>query len=67
MDLRHTFALDNIRKIRPHVDKLTDWEQEFILDILEKELITEDVCKLTSKQFNKLHSIAQDCRKRGIY
>ncbi len=67
MDYRHKFSLDNIQRIRPHVEELTDWEQEFMLDILEKELVTETECRLTNRQFNILHRIAQDCRKRGIY
>jgi hypothetical protein len=59
LDQRGKIALENIASLQKSVEKLTPWEQEFIFSICEN-----GIQSLTRKQFNKLHEIAVDVRKR---
>lgn len=64
--LRHEFALEDLRTIRQNLDgaNLTTFEYEFIMGILENERLSEEVCKLSKKEFPILRGIAIKLRKQ---
>jgi hypothetical protein len=55
VDFRKKFAIDNWAICADNIDRLNEWEQEFINDI-GKKLV--DKVDLTQKQFNKLKETA---------
>jgi hypothetical protein len=60
--IRDRIARQNITALKAHLLKLTQWEADFVLDIIEN--YHEDFSRLSSRQFNKLASIADDVKKR---
>lgn len=67
-DFRTKFIIDNLRLCRDNAEELTDWESDFILDIVERFGVDLEEGRVPSwvstAQFNKIHSIAQDLKKR---
>lgn len=62
-DIRTKIVVDNLVVCRKYLEHLTEWEQDFIFSICENSE-AKPLRELTGKQFNKLHDIASDLRKR---
>ena len=60
MNMRSKFTNDMLNFCKGRIKHLNDWERLFINSVIEKD------GELSSGQFNKLESIFQDLRKKGL-
>lgn len=63
-NFRHKFAFEDLMEVKGKVEILTDWEQEFILSILEAEKLTSEQCTLSHREFAKLQEIVANVKRR---
>ena len=65
-DFRFRWAYRDIMFLKGHLEKLDEWEQNWLLWELENFRITETECIMSRKEFNTLQIIIMNLKKKGV-